>query len=162
LEKAHISNGRESPNLAQLEPLDDISAAIVDGWRAEATHDWVGLQELEDRLEKSGDHHPLFFEAMRLRITWRIETGDRSHAAEALDMIDSTGQLDLESMILRIRVALLAEHPFAAISTLEEIAPRVRRRSDARALLALLDEFPKGFQPNVVERFRTRLKRTRK
>ena len=162
LEKARISIGRESPDLAQLEPLDDISAAIVDGWRAEATHDWVGLRELDDRLEKPGYHHPLFFEATRLRITWRIGTGDRSHAAEALDMIDSTGQSDLESMILRIRVALLAEHPFAAISTIEEILPRVRRRSKARAVLALLDEFPEGFQPNVVERFRARLKRIRR
>jgi hypothetical protein len=162
LEKARISNGRESPNLAQLEPLDDISAAIVDGWRAEATHDWVGLQELDDRLEGLGGHHLLFSEAMRLRITWRVETGDRSHAAEALDMIDSTGQTDIESMILRIRAALLAEHPFAAISTIDEIIPRVRQRSKARVVLALLDEFPKGFQPNAVEHFRARLKRNRK
>jgi hypothetical protein len=99
---------------------------------------------------------------MRLRITWRVETGDRSHAAEALDMIDSTGQTDIESMILRTRAALLAEHPFAAISTIEAIIPRVRQRSKARVVLALLDEFPEGFQPNAVERFRARLKRNKK
>jgi spermidine synthase len=158
LEKTRVENGKESPAIAELEPLDDVSAAIVDGWRARATLDWVGLRALEDRLAKAGNYHPLFFEALQLRIAWRIEIGERSDGAEALDMIDSSGQSGLDFMILRGRAALVAELPFAVIATVDAVIPRVRKRSKARPFLALLDQLPKEFQPTTVESLRIRLK----
>jgi predicted membrane-bound spermidine synthase len=161
LEKARISSGKESPAIAALEPLDDVSAAIVDGWRAQAARDWVGLQALEDRLAKAGNYHPLFFEALPLRVAWRIATGERSRGAEALDMIDSTGQTDLEVMILRSRAAFVAELPFAVIATVDEIIPRIKRRATAQSLLALIDQLPEGFQPGAVKSLQMRLRRFR-
>ncbi len=145
--------------IAELEPLDDASAAIVDGWRAQAALDWIGLRALEDRLAKVGNYHPLFFEAVRLRVAWRIETGERSRAVEALDMIDSSGRSGLGIMVLRGRAALVAQLPFAVIATVDDVVRRVKNRSRARPFLKLLDQLPEDFQPKAVESLRAQLKR---
>jgi hypothetical protein len=159
LDKADISNRKEGTVIAELEPLDDASAAIVDGWRAQAALDWIGLRALEDRLAKVGNYHPLFFEAVRLRVAWRIETGERSRAVEALDMIDSSGRSGLGIMVLRGRAALVAQLPFAVIATVDDVVRRVKNRSRARPFLKLLDQLPEDFQPKAVESLRAQLKR---
>ncbi len=163
LDKKQIASRDESPTLTLLEPLDDVSALIVEAWRARAALAWDDLRALDDRLKKIEFDHPLFVEAVRQRVAWRIEEKDRVHAAEAFELVDSIimARTGPEDMILRSRAAVLADLPFAALSTVEHTLPRVKQRSHVRALLAVLDDIPKGFQPSAVERIRTRLKEIR-
>lgn len=110
-------------------------AAVVEGWRLMAAGDAVGIEALEARLAAVGPHDPAFPDALRLRIFWRVASGDPARAREALQLSDRLTPVDFSASdaVLRARAALEAGFPRAALSTMSEIAAGLGRMQPVRA-----------------------------
>ena len=81
---------RADPDLeTTISTFPDPEIAVVEGWRAQAAADWDTLRRLEPRLALLGPSDPLYAEAVRLRVAWRMAGGDESRASEALPLVDS-------------------------------------------------------------------------
>jgi hypothetical protein len=90
-------------------------------------------------------HEPLHDAALRLRIGWRLASGDPRHAREAIALLDPfmAGAAAPRDGLLRARLAFAAGDPAAAYASLLEIADLGLYVSDhqqtARDGLALLE-----------------------
>ena len=62
---------------------------------------------------------------------------------------------------LRASAALAAGFPLGAISSIEDVAPRVKKRNQAVELLAILDAIPPGNADQTVARLRRQMQRKR-
>ncbi len=140
--------------------LSELEAAVAAGWRQAALGSWDALRALDPLLAAADARDVLFAEAARLRVRWRVESGDVREAREALAILDPVlpvGALPMD-FVLRARVAARAEEPRQAIASLEELALRLERgttaRGAARSGLAVLDAVA-----GVPERVRAPLRR---
>jgi hypothetical protein len=83
----------------------ELESALIAGGRAEASDDWSALEALDPRLAQPAHEHPLFADAVRLRVAWRLsETGGpRAREAVALSdpLVDVTGSP--RDLVLRAR-----------------------------------------------------------
>ncbi len=143
-----------APELAELAAaLDPADAAVLEGWRREAQSDWSGLQALEPELLRSSGRDPLFPDALRLRIGWRLASPDAARAAEALALADSlvAASGDPRDWLLHARAAAAAGHAGGALASLFEIASRLGpappHRRIAGEALALLYELRPALDP---------------
>jgi spermidine synthase len=100
------------------------AAALVLAWRAETSGDAAALRALDGRLAAVDAAHPLFAEALRLRVEARLATGDRRDAEAAVQLADLlAARLRRSSIWLpRVRALAASGQPAAALGDLEEIA----------------------------------------
>ncbi len=134
--------------LALASDLEDPEAAVVEGWRAEDARDWDEARALEPRLARVGPRDPLFADAMRLRVGWRLAQGGPSPVREAVTLADelfpATGSAG--DLLLRARALAAAGDGAGALVTLFQTATRLRParsdRSVAREALRLLWTLP--------------------
>jgi predicted membrane-bound spermidine synthase len=126
---------RADPDLDKMiSTFPEPEVAVVEGWRAEAAKDWSALSDLEPRLALLGPTDPLFADAIRLRVAWRLGLGDASSAAEALPLVDSLIPVSRLAMnwVLRARVCAAAGDERAALASLSEAASRLEASPDRR------------------------------
>ena len=104
------------------------------------------MRDLETDLAAVVTPRPLYEPALRLRIGWRLASGDRDRAREAITLLD-TFMADYGTpshALLRARLALAAGEAPTAYASLLEIADLGLYVSDyqqtAREGLALLEE----------------------
>jgi spermidine synthase len=140
--------------LALAADLDAGGASVVEGWRAEGARDWAALETLDLRLAALAPQHPLYAQALRLRATWRLESGAPEQARVALELLDELLEREgsAEDLVLRARAAARAGHPSIALVDLVDVAaaleqsrsagsPQAIRRT-ARDALGALRELP--------------------
>ena len=94
------------------------------------------MAELEPALAAIPPDHLLYEEATRLRIAWRIASGERERGAEALRMVDpliarGAGPADY---VTRAEAALLAGEPDVAWATLARSRPKLAAKGVDAAL----------------------------
>ncbi len=112
--------GAPAPGAIGIESLRDPGRAVAEGWAMRDARDWPGLRALDPRLAGAGPCDPAFEDALRLRILWRVELGNRGEAGVALDLADdllATGRLPAD-MLLRARAALNADEWPGLVNTL--------------------------------------------
>jgi spermidine synthase len=162
LERSGILRGESSETMAALSRLPAGEASIVSGWRARARSDPASLRKLDATLASLDSRHPLYAESARLRAAWRLASGEPELAREALAIIDSITMVRpvLSDLITRATAALAAGFPLGAVSSLEEVIPRIKTRGQAAgAALAVLDAVPRGVADATVTRLRRQLMR---
>jgi len=115
--------------LALAQGLPPAAAAVVAGWRAEARSDDAAIRRLDAELAKATPREAAFDPATRLRVGWRIRSGDPELAAEALALIDGVLAVGTEpaDLLLRARAAAAAGRHDIALATLEDVAAMLPR-----------------------------------
>jgi spermidine synthase len=123
-------------------------AAVVAGWRAEDAGDFVALRALETSLAASEPTDPLYPDAMRLRVAWRLATDDRALAFEAARLIDALIPVSRSprDLLLRCEALLAAGRSEEATVALRQVivAFPPRRRAVAQRASDLLQALPDG------------------
>ncbi|MCG8457605.1 MAG: hypothetical protein MI919_15125, partial [Holophagales bacterium] len=119
LERPRIASGQPLPAAAGLGPE---ARVVVEGWRRAGAGDWPGLSRLEQGLAELGPRHPLFADATRLRVRWRVELGGAERCARALELLSPllSPVPEPRDLLLRARVGLAAGEPELALAAIEE------------------------------------------
>ena len=134
------------------EPIPKVRL-VAEAWELAQREEWQRLADREDELAAIAARDPAFIPATRLRAQWRLGTGDRDNARQALALLDGMVPIggSLGDLILRARAASLAGYGAGAASSLDEVLRRTSRRPSHRRVLQdaleLLDELPQGFIP---------------
>jgi hypothetical protein len=159
--RRRLARSSDGDLLESLAPLTPSQSAVAAAWRARATGDLDRLASLDTALAGIPPADGLFPEATRLRAGWRVDSGNRDRAAEAILIIDALAiaRPSTRDLSLRARAALLADQPLAALSTLEEMIRSVRKPEPARAALAIVEDLPADFRPQDSARMRRQLER---
>jgi len=148
LYRREIRRGEELLLLRELE--DGPARAVVEGWRLEGRGDPAAVRRLEPELAALHPDHLLADDALRLRIGWRLATGDPARGREALELVEDllAGNPLPGDLLLRAEAALAAGDPAAAVASLHELARGLGQgRFPAAALrpaLELADALPEG------------------
>ena len=155
LRRAALVAGDDAP-LAPLGTLHDDESAVLAGWRAAERGDLAALRALEPRLASQGPRVPLHEEAVRLRIEWRVASGDPQLAAEALPLVDALipTSVSARDEVLRARVLAATGDATSAVVTLAQSGLTLRGRSErerevateARRLVRALPDDPTAEQ----------------
>jgi spermidine synthase len=128
--------------------LEDPEAAVVEGWRAEAARNWKEARDLDSRLAGVRPQDPLFADAMRLRIGWRLAEGEPSLVREVVTLSDELGSVtgSAGDLLLRARALAVIGDAAGATVTLFQTANRLRPapadrpvRQEALRLLSALE-----------------------
>ena len=109
---------------APSEGLAPRERALALGWQRIQDDAVESVRPLEPELALWGPGDLLYEEALRLRMRWRIASGEREHAAEALAMNDTllvTSRLPVD-LLHRARAARAAGRPEVAWGALEAIS----------------------------------------
>ena len=74
--------------------------------------------------------HPLFVAASRLRVSWRVDSGDAKLAEEALDLLNSllAPLYQPQDLLLKARAAEAAAKPQLALAAIRDALPRIQRQ----------------------------------
>jgi hypothetical protein len=100
---------------------------------------------LESKLAKAAPTEPLYADAIRLRVTWRLADGDDVRVDEALALVDSLIPISrlAEDWVLRAKVCAASGEERAALASLAEAASRLEtsphRRKVGWAALQVLE-----------------------
>jgi hypothetical protein len=126
--------------------VPDPVRAVVEGWRLEAGRDWEGVRALESRLAANAPHDPTHDDAARLRVGWRVASGDPSLARDAIRLLDLIIPPTGGDLILRARALAIGGDPNGAFSTLFQLALILNDAHPvlAHAALGVLDGLPPG------------------
>lgn len=124
------------PSLPPVAYGSEPTAALIESWRRLAAADWSGLGALEPRLAAVSPYDPLFNEATRLRVRWRLHSGEPGLAAEGLDLLAPLlgPRAELWDLVLRAEAAVPAGDPEAALASLTEITRMLQRQPGRQAL----------------------------
>ena len=163
---AQKSAVEDDPEIVAIaEKAADPQRAVFEGWRQAKGPSWRSLNRLERRLATARPSDGCWAEATRLRVQWRVRSGEPRLAQEAVAMLDillardSVGQ----DMVLRARATLAAGETIGTLSTLDvlrkQLKPTVRGRRTAQAVLTLLRAIPKDKARQVTAAFRARIRR---
>ena len=111
--------------------------SVIAAWRHAANENWEGVAALDPELSRIAPDEPLYEEASRLRVRWRLAGQDRETASDALAIADSLLQRKWtpQDALLRARAAIAAGQPAAAWGSLSRIAEVLSRYSDPASLL---------------------------
>ena len=121
-------------------PLSDAERAVTAGWRARELDDGgEALRALEPSLAEVPLRHPLQIEATRLRIRWRLRSGEPERVREAIALADESlgWSPDPASLLLRAQAYVAAEEHAAVLDTLELVGARLDRSSSVSAAYLL-------------------------
>jgi hypothetical protein len=144
--KAELRRG-PVPQIAEAE-LPPPVAALIQSWRLAANGDWSGIISRDAELASFAPGDALFGEAARLRARWRVESGDRAQAAEAVAIAQRAlaHSWSADDALLHARAAAAAGDVTLARGSLELIAalgpPGERGRDLARSALAIAEALP--------------------
>lgn len=131
-----LSSGRA---LGQLEErLHPGERAVVDGWRQVQAGQESELSKLEQSLAKVPRSHPLFLDAIRLRVQWRLATHAESAAGQdALALLDEAlgTYPQAADLLLRVRAAHRAGRSDVLRASLFELTRGVEQRRYAGSVL---------------------------
>jgi spermidine synthase len=128
--------------------LEDPESAVAEGWRAEAVQSWSDVRDLDARLASAARQHPIFADATRLRIGWRLSARDPTLAREAVALADALVPISGAAGDLLLRARGLAESgdATAALVTLFQATNRALPPpgdlSVRRGALRLLSSLP--------------------
>jgi len=151
-----VRQGPEAGSPVPL-PLTDVESVVVEAWRArEGNAGAVALRELDPALAAIPESHPLYREAVRLRVQWRLASprpgdGRDDEREEALDLAyDALGQSpDPASILLIAQAEDASGNPVAVLELLRLLGERLEdgRRTgayvnEARRLLRGLPDDP--------------------
>ena len=139
---AHLQTYRDAlaagRSLAQLgDWLEAEESAVMEGWPLAQNRQWLDLSNLDAALAKMPRDHPLFLDATRLRVQWRLANSERLASAEkaeasrvALELLeDVLGTYPQASDLqLRIRAAHQAGRLDAFRATLFELTRGIEQR----------------------------------
>jgi hypothetical protein len=145
-----LVGGASPESIGLPEPTTPAEASLIEAWRREQRGEWPALRALDADLASFEPGAPLFAEATRSRVAWRLAANDPALAREACDLLDlslanGSGPGDVA---LHARAALAAGEPPRALATLAYLqsllgalpaGPRVRLALDA---LGVLDALP--------------------
>ena len=141
-----LTRGEDPDGLLTRAASDPGAAAVIEGWRRSRAGRLAEVRDLETDLAAVVRHGSLHEAALRLRIGWRLASGDRDRAREAITLLD-TFMADYGTAphaLLRARLALAAGEAPTAYASLLEIADLGLYVSDdqqtAREGLALLEQ----------------------
>jgi spermidine synthase len=137
----------DAQTLALAEGLSGAAAAVVRAWPSAARDDWETVRALEPQLAAAGFADAAYPDAARLRVRWRIASGDPALAAEAIAITDtllpsSGGSRD--DLVLRAEAAAAADRTAVALATLVDVATGLGRRSDAKRIAFAALEVMRG------------------
>jgi spermidine synthase len=154
-----FSQGRSVAGISEAD-LDDPLAAMVAGWRHAARKDWEAVAALDAELGRIEPGDALFEVAGRLRVRWRLATGDPEAAAEAQALVETllTRNWRPEDALLRARAALAAGRPVAAWGSLIRIADLPPRQRPAGRLVEAALEIAEALPEERARDLRTRLR----
>ena len=120
--------------------------AIAEGWRLAGAGDWRGTRRLEPRLEGIGPRHPLYVAAVRLRVRWRIDSGDADLAREALDLLSPllAPIPRARDLLLRARAGAATGEPRISLAAVSEALAHLRGPSAnlVRDALRIVESLP--------------------
>jgi spermidine synthase len=158
-----LTRGEDPDGLLPAIAADPLAAAVLEGWRRSRGGRLATVVELEPTLAGAARHHPLYGAALRLRLGWRLASGDRARAREAVALFDPylADAAKPEDAMLRARLAMAAGDPTAAYASLLEIADLGAYVSDyqqtAREGIALLEQVEKASGQSAPDGLRQRL-----
>jgi spermidine synthase len=150
------------PALSGWAQRDPLASALLEGWRSVAEDRGRAVEDLEPQLAQVSPGHPAYGAATRLRIQWRLASGEPARAREAIVLLDPLiatrpGSGDL---LLRARLGAAAGDPDLVRVTLYEIVPSLERRAGQEATaeqaLRILDSAAGG-DPEARKLLRARL-----
>ena len=128
MSRPRLSSGPLVASLAQFaaEPM-----VIAEGWRLSGAGDWWGTRRLEDHLAGMNPRHPLFSAATRLRVGWRIASGDAVLAREALDLLLPllAPAPQAQDLLLLAQAGAASEEPRIALAAISEMLTHRGQRS---------------------------------
>ena len=140
-----LTRGEDPGGLLPRIAADPLGAAVLEGWRRSRSGQLPDVEELEPVLASAVRHEPLYEPALRLRLGWRLASGDPARAREAIALFDPfmAEAARAPDAVLRARLALAAGDAPAAYANLLEVADLGLVVSDdqqtAREALTLLD-----------------------
>lgn len=143
--RPEIEAGHVLPALSALgagwSPTESL---LRDGWREARSARWQALQEVDGQLSRIDPRHPLYDEALRLRVRWRIHLGLGDEALEMLEPLFGPSP-DADDLLLRAEAGIAQGVPRVALAAIEDALPRLSSpslRARARALLLAVDGGP--------------------
>jgi spermidine synthase len=119
-----LAKGEGAPGLSALIAADPLASAVLEGWRLARAGRIAEVRGLEPVLAGAVRHEPLHEPALRLRINWRLASGEPARAREAMALLDTfmAEAAKAPDALLRARVAAAAADPPAVYASLVEIA----------------------------------------
>lgn len=163
LRPAIVEGRGPAPLLAWAEG-DPAAGAVVAGWRLAQRGEEREMAGLEAPLAAVPPRHPLHQAATRLRIAWRLASGEPQAAREAVGLLDPllAGSASAGDLLLRARLGAQAGDAATALASLDELAratvpDRGRRRALAEEGLAVLEALPPSDDREVRERLKALL-----
>lgn len=119
-----LLRGEDPDGLLAVLAHDPLAAGVLEGWRRSAAGRLADVAELEPVLAGAARHDPLEEPALRLRIGWRLTSGDPARAREAIALFDPfmAEAAKAPDALLRARLALAARDAATAYASLIEIA----------------------------------------
>jgi spermidine synthase len=158
-----LTRGEDPDGLLPLVGTDPLAAAVLEGWRRSRGGRLRDVEELEPVLAGASRHEPLHEPALRLRLGWRLASGDPALAREAIALFDPfmAEAARAPDAILRARLALAAGDAPTAYASLLEVADLGLVVSDdqqhAREALALVERIQSVTGAPVPDGLRERL-----
>jgi len=137
LERRAIVRGEATPESLLRDP-SAAERAVARGWIAEEAADWSALGALDDELATLPPGRPLFEDALRLRVVWRVASGDRALARDALPLVDTLipATSSARDEVLRARALAAAGDAEAARVALAQTGLAARMRSAGNRTVA--------------------------
>ena len=139
--------------------LDDRLRALIAGARHATAGDWDAFAAIDAELGRIGPGEPLFEQASRLRIRWRLAAEDPEAAAEAQSIAETllSRKWQVQDALLRARAAVAADRPTAAWGALSRIADVLSKHPRPRALAEAAREIADALPAEVARDLRVRL-----
>ena len=137
-------NGAHSQTTAvRLTPSEE---TLIDAHRAIMQSGHRAAAPFDDRLRSITPTHPLFNDAVFLRVLWRLESGDPLQLLDALGILDDAylARTADRFLVLRARVGQAMGNPELALASLDRIEhPQslARHRGTLERVRAMLNNF---------------------
>ncbi|NOT54767.1 MAG: fused MFS/spermidine synthase [Deltaproteobacteria bacterium] len=137
LSQEAVARGVASAQLMALARTDP-EAVVAEGWRHAFDNDWAAVRLLEVRLAAVEPHAPLCAAAVRLRIGWRVHSGQPSLANEALTLLTPFlgARVHPRDLLLRAQAGLAVADAAIVFASLMELRQLVGDRPEFHALVA--------------------------
>lgn len=127
-----IIDGTDPESLVEP-PLDEFERAVSEAWLARSIRDeGQALRAFEVPLAAVPLGHPLAPDAARLRIEWRMRSGESDLVAQAIVLADESlgDRPDPRSLLLRAEAYAAGEKHAAVLDSLRVLAERLDADSD--------------------------------
>jgi len=159
----------EAPALLVARLASDPDArSIVRGWKLSTSRQTAGIRNLEPQLAQIPASHPLYVNAVRLRVAWRLASGNAQLALEGISLYDPILALgaNAHELMIRARLGQVAKDAQIVIASLYEVIgklPAPARQGPAhkaliRQALKMLDAVtPEPGLESTIEQLRERL-----